>query len=133
MAKKIPTYSICNLLGADRCMNEIVVIRISDFVKKHRDIIFPHRHDFYQIVLFTQGGGSHGIDFQTFEVRPHQIYYMAPGQIHTWNFDAARFFPFLILALVLVPILLAALLVVCITVAPGSRWTSPPALTAPAT
>lgn len=35
MTKKIPTYSICNLLGADRCMNEIVVVRISDFVKKH--------------------------------------------------------------------------------------------------
>lgn len=88
MTKKIPTYSICNLLGADRCMNEIVVMRISDFVQKHHDIHFPHRHDFYQIVLFTQGGGSHGIDFQTFEVKPHQIYYMGPGQIHTWNFDA---------------------------------------------
>ena len=88
MAKKMPTYSICNLLGADRCMTEIVVTRLRDFVDSHRDIQFPHRHDFYQIVLFTRGGGRHSIDFRQYEVVPHQVYYMAPGQIHTWNFDA---------------------------------------------
>lgn len=89
MVKKMPTYSICNLLGADRCMTEIVVTRLRDFVDAHRDLLFPHRHDFYQIVLFTRGGGRHSIDFQSFEVQPHQVYCMAPGQIHTWDFDAA--------------------------------------------
>ena len=84
----MPTYSICNLLGADRCMTEIVVARLREFVHAHQDIHFPHRHDFYQIVLFTRGGGRHSIDFQQFEVLPHQVYYMAPGQIHTWEFDA---------------------------------------------
>lgn len=88
MAKKMPTYSICNLLGADRCMTEIVVTRLRDFVDAHRDIQFPHRHDFFQIVLFTRGGGQHSIDFRQFQVQPHQVYYMAPGQIHTWAFDA---------------------------------------------
>ncbi|HAD11906.1 MAG TPA: AraC family transcriptional regulator [Saprospirales bacterium] len=87
MAKKMPTYSICNLLGADRCMTEIVVTRLRSFIENHRDIQFPHRHDFYQIVLFTRGGGRHSIDFQQFDVAPHQVYYMAPGQIHTWDFD----------------------------------------------
>jgi len=88
MVKKMPTYSICNLLGADRCMTEIIVTRLRDFVNAHQDIQFPHRHDFYQIVLFTRGSGRHSIDFQQFEVLPHQVYYMAPGQIHTWEFDA---------------------------------------------
>lgn len=87
MTKKMPTYSICNLLGADRCMTEIVVTRLRDFVQNHRDIQFPHRHDFYQIVLFTKGGGSHSIDFQRYEALPRQVYYMAPGQIHTWEFN----------------------------------------------
>ncbi len=88
MAKKMPTYSICNLLGSGRCMNEIMVTRLRDFVDTHRDIHFPHRHDFYQIVLFTRGGGQHTIDFQQYEVQPHQVYYMAPGQMHQWDFDA---------------------------------------------
>ncbi len=86
MAKRIPTYSICNLLGADQCFTEFVVTRISDFVRTHLDLYFPHRHTFYQIVLFTQGGGTHSIDFQQFSVEPHQVYAMAPGQIHTWEF-----------------------------------------------
>jgi AraC-like DNA-binding protein len=57
-------------------------------VHAHPDIQFPHRHDFYQIVLFTRGGGYHSIDFQQYEVLPHQVYYMAPSQIHTWDFTA---------------------------------------------
>lgn len=88
MPKKMPTYSICNLLGADRCITEIVVTRLRDFINTHRDIQFPHRHDFYQIVLFTRAGGRHTIDFEQFEVQPHQVYYMAPGQVHSWEFDA---------------------------------------------
>lgn len=85
--KKVPTYTICNLLGADRCMAEIVVTRLRDFIDSHREIVFPHRHDFYQIVLFTQGSGRHSIDFQHFTAAPHQVYYMSPGQMHDWDFD----------------------------------------------
>ncbi len=89
MAKKIPTYSICNLLGADRCMTELVVIRLRDFIELQKDLVFPHRHSFYQMVLFTRGGGTHTIDFTEYPAVPHQVYYMAPGQVHTWNFTEA--------------------------------------------
>lgn len=85
---RIPTYSICNLMGSDRCSTEIVVRRLGDYMRDMGDIEFPHRHDFYQIVLFTQGSGSHSIDFQQWPVAPHQVYYMAPGQMHTWQFGA---------------------------------------------
>jgi AraC-type DNA-binding domain-containing proteins len=86
VAKRIPTYSICNLLGADQCFAEFIITRIGDFMRTHPDLYFPHRHTFYQIVLFTQGGGTHSIDFQQFNVEPHQMYAMAPGQVHTWEF-----------------------------------------------
>lgn len=87
MTKKIPTYSICNLLGAGQCVTEFLITRISEFMRIHPDLSFPHRHSFYQIVLFTEGSGSHTIDFETFDVKPHQVYYMAPGQIHSWSFS----------------------------------------------
>lgn len=87
MVKKIPTYSICNLLGADRCAREITLYRIREFMAEHKSLEFPHRHDFYQIVLFTQGGGRHSIDFQQYEASPHHVYYMSPGQMHSWDFD----------------------------------------------
>jgi AraC family transcriptional regulator, transcriptional activator of pobA len=88
MTKKIPTYSICNLLGADRCMTEFLVMPIRTFMDTHGDLYFPHRHDFFQMVLFTRGGGKHSIDFTPYEVIPRQVYYMSPGQIHTWEFEA---------------------------------------------
>lgn len=87
MLKKMPTYSICNLLGANRCSAEIVVMGLRHFIDNHANIQFPHRHNFYQIVLFTHGGGQHSIDFHQFNIEPRQVYYMMPGQIHTWDFD----------------------------------------------
>ena len=87
MSISMPTYSICNLLGADRCMTEFVVMPLKEFLAQNHDISFPHKHHFYQIVLFTTGGGAHSIDFKRYEISPRQVYYMAPGQIHTWEFD----------------------------------------------
>ncbi|MBK8556709.1 MAG: helix-turn-helix domain-containing protein [Lewinellaceae bacterium] len=86
MSKKIPTYSICNLMGTDQCVAEFNVLRLSEYREMHPDLKFPHRHSFYQIALLTEGGGEHSIDFNTYPAREHQVYYMAPGQIHTWNF-----------------------------------------------
>lgn len=85
--KMLPTYSICNLLGSDRCMAELVVASLREFLDTHQDIRFPHRHDFFQIVLFTRNGGHHSIDFRSYEAVRGQVYCMAPGQIHTWEFD----------------------------------------------
>lgn len=87
MADKIPSYSICNLLGANRCMSELVVTNLRGFIRTHEDLVFPHRHHFYQLMLFTAGGGTHTIDFQEYEARAEQAYYMVPGQIHAWDFD----------------------------------------------
>jgi AraC family transcriptional regulator, transcriptional activator of pobA len=87
MTKKIPTYSICNLLGADRCMASFVVTDIRSFVLSHQDLYFPHRHDFYQLVLFTAGGGQHTIDFKNYNIARGQVYAMTPGQVHTWQFE----------------------------------------------
>lgn len=85
--KKIPTYTICNLLGADQCVTEFLIMPIRTFMDSNPKLRFPHRHAFYQIVLFTAGNGTHSIDFQKFQVIPHQVYAMAPGQIHTWEFE----------------------------------------------
>jgi AraC-like DNA-binding protein len=85
--KNIPTFSICNLIGADQCVTEFLVTRISALKEKQSNLCFPHRHDFFQIVLFTVGGGEHSIDFKKFPVVEHQVYALGPGQIHSWDFD----------------------------------------------
>lgn len=46
---------------------------------------FPHRHDFYQIILITSGQGWHEIDFTKYNIKPGSLFLMKPGQVHEWN------------------------------------------------
>ena len=85
MQGNIPILDICSL--SDFRENDIIISRFSDYLKKHSNLHFPHRHNFYHLVLFTKGEGSHTIDFNSFEVKANQIYFMIPGQVHTWNFE----------------------------------------------
>ena len=57
-------------------------------LKRNKDFFHkPHRHDFYLCVLFTEGSGTHEIDFNTFKVEPGSVFFLKPGQTHFWQFD----------------------------------------------
>jgi AraC family transcriptional regulator, transcriptional activator of pobA len=51
----------------------------------HRHIEKPHRHDFYATILFTKGNGTHEIDFQKYKVSRGSLFFMSPGQVHSWE------------------------------------------------
>ena len=57
------------------------------YLAVHQDLHFPHKHSFYHLVYFSSGAGSHSIDFVNFPVTPGSIYFMIPGQVHTWEFE----------------------------------------------
>ncbi len=67
--------------------DHIMIARFSDYMHEHQSLVFPHRHSFYHLVLFTEGTGRHTIDFHHFLASPYQIYFMIPGQVHTWDFN----------------------------------------------
>ncbi|TWJ04467.1 AraC-like DNA-binding protein [Mucilaginibacter frigoritolerans] len=79
-----PVYDICTLSAFKE--NDIIISRFEPYLNHHINLSAPHRHTFYHLLLFTKGAGSHTIDFEEFEVKPHQIYFMIPGQVHSWNF-----------------------------------------------
>ena len=82
---KVPVIEQCVVShGLDQ---EIMIEGLADYLQRNVDLVFPHRHNFYHFVLFTDGKGSHTIDFEKFDVEPWQIYFMSPGQIHTWEFE----------------------------------------------
>lgn len=85
MRDNIPILDICTL--SETRDPEFVVERFSSYLKHHKNLNFPHRHNFYHVVFFTEGAGSHAIDFHKFPVVPDQIYFMVPGQVHSWNFE----------------------------------------------
>jgi AraC-like DNA-binding protein len=41
-----------------------------------------HRHDYFEIFLFESGSGQHLLDFEPSPIRPHQIHFVSPGQVH---------------------------------------------------
>jgi AraC-like DNA-binding protein len=87
MAKtSIPVYDICTI--DQWAQKDLLIERFGAYLEKHYGHLHrPHRHTFYHLVLFTKGKGSHTIDFEKFTVKPFQLYFMIPGQVHSWHFD----------------------------------------------
>ena len=82
--KKYPIYSIqkfnCNEVNSDFYINTFKNHLVShDFIEE------PHRHNSYVLVLFTNGSGTHDVDFDTFEIQPGSMFFLQPGQIHHWD------------------------------------------------
>lgn len=85
----IPVYDISSIDRQER-LQDLLVSRFGSYLQKHyAQLHRPHRHSFYHLVLFTKGKGHHTIDFQKFPVKAGQIYFMAPGQVHSWHFEGA--------------------------------------------
>ncbi len=61
-------------------------------IKRMKEIIKetnPHGHkDYLEIIFLTEGAGLHRIDHQEYEVKPASLYFILPGQIHSWNLTA---------------------------------------------
>ncbi|WP_031526512.1 AraC family transcriptional regulator [Dyadobacter crusticola] len=57
-------------------------------IKRMKEVIkttSPHGHkDYLEIIYLRQGAGVHHIDHHQFEVKPFSLYFVMPGQIHSW-------------------------------------------------
>lgn len=42
----------------------------------------PHRHDFYTVIIIEKAKGHHVIDFNSYDLGPDQVFFVAPGQVH---------------------------------------------------
>ncbi len=80
----IPMINIHSL--AEYRPEDFLIQRFDEYLQEHENLRLLHRHDFYHLILFTKGSGSHAIDFEAFSVQPFQIYFMIPGQVHSWDF-----------------------------------------------
>jgi len=87
MSKQVlPTYNINTLKDIPLPPEDFVADHFAHYLDEHKDLHFPHKHSFYHLVYFSKGSGSHSIDFINFPVEAGQIYFMIPGQVHSWNF-----------------------------------------------
>jgi len=82
---RFPVYDIGHI--AEFKQDDILISQFLPYLKIHKNLQQAHKHTFYHLVFFTEGSGSQTIDFQKFEVKPYQIYFMVPGQVHHWAFE----------------------------------------------
>jgi AraC-like DNA-binding protein len=48
----------------------------------------PHAHDFYLLLYITHGHGSHTIDLISYDLRPGSLFFLVPGQVHSWSLSS---------------------------------------------
>jgi AraC family transcriptional activator of pobA len=87
MKSTFPLYDICTLSNYQE--EDILISRFAPYLEKHKNLHLAHKHSFYHLVMFTKGEGTHTIDFNTFNIKPYQVYFMVPGQVHSWAFTGA--------------------------------------------
>jgi len=85
MHANIPRVDISTLSAYRE--DDILISRFAPYLAIHPNLTAPHRHSFFHLLFFMEGAGKHTIDFNHFEVKPYQIYFMIPGQVHSWNFE----------------------------------------------
>lgn len=82
--KDTPIYDIqnfnCNAVNSDLYVNTF-----KNHLQEHSFIEKPHRHNFYLLVLFTHGTGTHEIDFDIYDIKRGSLFVVQPGQIHNWK------------------------------------------------
>jgi AraC family transcriptional activator of pobA len=52
------------------------------YTKRNGEVDEPHRHNFYTVLIINKAKGLHKIDFNTYELSNHQLFFVAPGQVH---------------------------------------------------
>jgi len=50
--------------------------------KNNYDSSRHHRHAYYEVFFFINGGGTHEIDFEIFPIKSNALHFVSPGQIH---------------------------------------------------
>lgn len=71
----IPSHSL-----SDSGTGKVTIDRLSK--STGYDTLEPHRHEYYELFYFQNGGGEHEIDFKPFEIKSASFQLVAPGQVH---------------------------------------------------
>lgn len=82
--KETPIYDL-ESFSEKALRTQFYVELLSVHLKEHQFINRPHKHDFYLVLIVTEGGGTHTIDFVDYDMNPGSCFVMTPGQVHNWS------------------------------------------------
>lgn len=84
--KQFPVYCIEEYPGKAQERDKVFYMtRLEELVQRFENIDKPHSHTFYLAMMVTSGSGTHTIDFVTHPIQPPQLFFLTPGQVHSWS------------------------------------------------
>ena len=86
--ESLPIYHIPDFESAGFDSTAFYYSKLGRHLEKHKFIQKPHKHDFYILMLVTAGSGTHSIDFKDYIVAPGTVFFLRPGQVHSWRLSA---------------------------------------------
>jgi len=87
MRPSVPVYALQSFPRHEP-ETRFYMTRLEQLVAEFQGIDKPHSHTFYLVMWIDQGSGTHTIDFKTYPVQPGQLYFLTPGQVHSWALSA---------------------------------------------
>ncbi len=82
--EQLPIYQIQDFNAQTQKEHYFYFSSFSAHLREHLFIREPHKHNFYIVLFVTQGTGTHTIDFIKHDVKPDTVFFMTPGQVHSW-------------------------------------------------
>jgi len=78
MKKSIPSFD------TTKHLNDSLGFSITDLEGSYSgyNSTSPHRHKYYEVLLFHGKGGVHEIDFNTYSIEANSIHFISPDQVH---------------------------------------------------
>lgn len=77
----IVTYQIEDFSSACTIPGQFMMDRFEN-IGRPINMVWPHKHSFYEILWLEKGPSLHTIDQHSFELSLDSIFFIAPGQIH---------------------------------------------------
>ena len=85
--EKLPVLKIKNFNLPKHAEPDFYIKTFQEHKKEHPFIIKPHSHDFYLLMIFTEGSGSHKIDSESYLIKPGSVFFMSPAEVHSWKLN----------------------------------------------
>lgn len=86
--KKIPIRQLNSNQQELPSTERFKIRRIEDIMGENDLVHALHRHDFFFILALEKGDGYHEIDFTSYKVLDHSVFFIRPGQVHQLELKA---------------------------------------------
>lgn len=80
----IRSYDLEDFKASFSIPGQFIIDRFEQ-IGKPEDMVWPHKHSFYQVLWIEKGLSNHVIDQHSFDLSSDFLFFIAPGQIHELN------------------------------------------------